>query len=100
MINEQDSSKALDIWALGVIIYQMHVGTTPFFGRSLGDIYLEVQSMQVEYPAYLSGNVVHLIQSLLQLDPAKRLGAGNTEALSMSRLKSHPYFNGLNFDSL
>ena len=42
MFNSQESSKALDIWALGVIIYQMHVGKTPFFGRSLGDIFLEV----------------------------------------------------------
>ena len=54
MFTEQESSTAMDIWALGCIIYQMHVGKTPFFGRSLGDIYLEVQSMQIEYPQTLS----------------------------------------------
>ena len=42
MFTECKSSKAMDLWALGCIIYEMHMGRTPFFGRSLGDIYLEV----------------------------------------------------------
>ena len=100
MFNDSQGSTAIDIWALGVIIYQMHVGKTPFFGRSLGDIYLEVQSMQIEYPASLAEEVVDLIQNLLHIDPAQRLGTGKTDATSFSKLKSHPYFRNLDFTKL
>ena len=95
ILNNSTATPAIDFWALGVIIYQMHVGKTPFFGRSLGDIYLEVQSMQIEFPASMSGDTVDLIQNLLKIEPDARLGTGKTEATSFQALKMHPYFNGL-----
>ena len=89
----------MDIWALGCILYEMHVGKTPFFGRSLGDIYLEVQSMQIEFPSSLSHEFISLIESLLQLDPKNRLGASDDHENGYSALKSHPFFAGVNFNA-
>lgn len=56
-----ECTTAIDVWALGCIIYQMHVGKTPFFGRTLGDIYLEVQSMSLDFPSYVSQEAVDLM---------------------------------------
>ena len=39
-----------------------------------------------------------LIQRLLHLDPKKRLGTGSSEETTFARLKSHPYFTGIDFD--
>ena len=97
LLDNSTATTAIDVWALGVIIYQMHVGKTPFFGRSLGDIFLEVQAMQIEFPSSMSADTIGLIQSLLKADPAQRLGAGQSEETAFSALKNHPYFDGLNF---
>ena len=56
--------------------------------------------MQIEFPPSLPAEVVDLIQSLLHIDPAQRLGTGKTEATSFSKLKSHPYFRDLDFTRL
>ena len=55
--------------------------------------------MQIEFPSYLNSDVVDLIQNLLHIDPAKRLGTCKSEATSFDRLKAHPYFANLDFTS-
>ena len=52
-------------------------------------------------PNDLEGEAVDIIDKLLQLDPRNRLGIGKegTE-LSFSKLKEHPFFNGINFETL
>ena len=46
----------------------------------------------------MSEEAVDLIQNLLKVDPAQRLGTGKSEATSFAVLKSHPYFNGISFN--
>lgn len=53
------------------------------------------------FPNYLSLESVDIIDKLLQLDPKKRLGAGEPGSDNdYEKLKSHPFFKGIYFKRL
>jgi len=89
--------KRADIWAFGVVLYEMLTGERPFHGEEVGDI---LASVIKEQPGFdkIPPQVRPLIESCLEKDPRKRLrdigdawrllsrdsnGAGSAEASSM-----------------
>lgn len=43
---------------------------------------------------------VDLIDKLMNLDPARRLGVGTDETNDYEALKKHPFFKGVNFKKI
>eukprot|EP00121_Abeoforma_whisleri_P016195 Awhi_evm1s14870 len=58
----------VDIWALGVLLYQLYVGRMPFYGNSLR----ENISRGKFSAAPISGSLKHLITSMLTVNVEKR----------------------------
>lgn len=56
---------AVDLWALGVLIYYMSVGHLPFRGDSIAKIKRLILDGHVDYPAFLPNNCRDLIRGLL-----------------------------------
>ena len=55
----------------------------------------------IEFPKYLTAESVQIINSLMQVDPFQRLGAGKPGSdLDYEALKSHPFFKGISFKQL
>lgn len=75
------ATPAVDLWAVGCIIYHMLSGKVPFRGQS---DYLTFQEILVhcdgtkplEFPMVMPEAAVALIKKLLVREPSKRLGAG------------------------
>ncbi|CAG0897132.1 unnamed protein product [Darwinula stevensoni] len=67
-------NKAVDWWALGVLIYEMAAGYPPFFADQPIQIYEKIVSGKVRFPAHFSGELKDLLKNLLQVDLTKRFG--------------------------
>jgi tRNA A-37 threonylcarbamoyl transferase component Bud32 len=70
--------KAVDWWSLGVLIYEMLVGKTPFENNSGSrkQLYYNICHADVVFPRdKVDDNVKSLLKGLLNRDPLTRLGA-------------------------
>jgi len=98
MISHTGHSRAVDIWALGVLIYEMVVGITPFYNpRNQIDTFRRIVQCALNIPPHVSKTCADLIQSLMMINPTKRLGMG---AKGIREIKEHPWFDGFDWDLL
>lgn len=50
VINEEEQTCAIDIWALGCILFKMFVGKVPFKGTNPMVVYKDVKSRNIGWP--------------------------------------------------
>ncbi|CAN6338976.1 unnamed protein product [Urochloa humidicola] len=90
---------AVDWWALGVFLYELLHGRTPFAGADNEATLRNIARCPLAFPPASCGGggdaaaARDLIAGLLDKDPARRLGSRRGAA----DVKAHPFFKGLNF---
>ncbi|KAI8804110.1 kinase-like domain-containing protein [Cladochytrium replicatum] len=94
---EKPYTRAVDWWALGVLIYEMLLGQSPFRGDDEDEIFEAILKDEILYPVNMAKDAVTLLQKLLTKDPAKRLGSGRGDA---EDIKRHPFFKGVDWDAM
>merc|ERR1711966_24653 len=91
---ETGHSYPVDWWAVGILIYEMIIGITPFYNKSRMKLFQRIQTSQVKFPdreVYqidYSDELVDLITKLTAKDAAKCLGTNG----SAQEVISHPWF--------
>ncbi|XP_041134044.1 cAMP-dependent protein kinase catalytic subunit beta-like isoform X1 [Polyodon spathula] len=82
-------NKAVDWWALGVLIYEMAAGYPPFFADQPIQIYEKIVSGKVRFPSHFSSDLKDLLRNLLQVDLTKRYGNLKN---GVNDIKNHKWF--------
>lgn len=80
--NEYD--ERVDIWAIGILIFEMLSGTTPFKADNSTEIFNNITSLKIQWPYDMSPLPKNLISKILKLDPNERL--------TLKKIKNHPFF--------
>jgi protein kinase A len=87
-------NKAVDWWALGVLIYEMAAGYPPFFADQPIQIYKKIVSGEVCFPSQFTVDLKDLLRNLLQVDLTQRFG--NLKS-GVQDIKSHSWFSSTDF---
>ena len=101
LIGGKGYGKAVDNWGIGILIYEMLVGQTPFVDMEHGNNQIVCKNIcenGLMLPRKLQDkNCRDLIQKLLEKDPIKRIGCG---VKGTKEIKSHKWFETLDWDKL
>ncbi|XP_066922136.1 cAMP-dependent protein kinase catalytic subunit alpha-like isoform X2 [Clytia hemisphaerica] len=85
-------NKAVDWWALGVLIYEMAAGYPPFFADQPIQIYEKIVSGKMRCPSHFSQDLKEILKSLLQVDLTKRFGNLKN---GVADIKNHRWFSSI-----
>ncbi|XP_061351918.1 phototropin-2 isoform X2 [Gastrolobium bilobum] len=88
-------TSAIDWWTLGILLYEMLYGRTPFRGKNRQKTFSNILHKDLTFPSSIPASLAarQLINALLQRDPASRLGS----ITGANEIKQHPFFRGINW---
>ncbi|XP_075999035.1 serine/threonine-protein kinase N1b isoform X2 [Genypterus blacodes] len=97
VLTDTSYTRAVDWWGLGVLIYEMLVGESPFPGDDEEEVFDSIVNDEVRYPRFLSTEAIGVMRRLLRRNPERRLGSGEKDA---EDVKKQPFFKDLDWEAL
>ncbi|KAL8295298.1 hypothetical protein RB597_008609 [Gaeumannomyces tritici] len=97
LLDEAGYTKMVDFWSLGVLVFEMCCGWSPFYAEDTQQMYKNIAFGKVRFPRdTLSVDGRNFVKGLLNRNPRHRLGATN----DAEELKQHPFFKDVDWDAL
>ncbi|KAI0032048.1 kinase-like domain-containing protein, partial [Vararia minispora EC-137] len=97
LLDEHGYSKLVDFWSLGVLLFEMCCGWSPFYAEDTQQMYKNICFGKIRFPK----GVIHedgkqFVKGLLNRNPKHRLGAQR----DAEELKEHPFFKTIDWAAL
>jgi len=95
VIGGRGHSSSVDWWTLGILMYEMLYGRTPFKGKDQNGTFDNIVNNELDYPVtpHVSDSCKKLIKKLLKRDEKKRLGHEH----GAWEIKKHPFFKKIDW---
>ena len=84
MVKKEGHNEMVDIWALGVLMFEFLAGYSPFFGSCPKELYNNIKKLKIQWPVDFPPLAKNLITKILKLNPSERL--------SLDEILDHPWF--------
>ncbi|KAI2514009.1 protein kinase [Fragilaria crotonensis] len=83
MVEGREHDEQVDVWSLGVLMFEFLVGSPPFEAAGHNDTYRRISRVDLKFPKGVAEDAQDLIRKLLQKDPRKRM--------SLKNIPNHPW---------
>jgi len=97
LVTQSGHGRAVDWWAVGVLIYEMVAGFPPFSQEDRVAMFRAICSSQYRLPEHFSPALRDLVKQFLVRVPNRRLGCMQG---GVAEVKQHPWFAGFDWDAL
>ncbi|XP_018915504.1 serine/threonine-protein kinase N isoform X2 [Bemisia tabaci] len=97
VLTETSYTRAVDWWGLGVLIFEMLVGESPFPGDDEEEVFDSIVNDEVRYPRFLSLEAISIMRRLLRKNPERRLGSSERDA---EDVKKQAFFRQIVWEDL
>lgn len=91
VLKGHSQGKEIDYWGLGILLYEMLNGKSPFYAKNYDKLFKNIVSGKFEYTACFSKDARDLITKLLQTDPNSRIS-------DPLEIKNHAFFAKLDWN--
>ncbi|KAJ3488711.1 hypothetical protein NLI96_g2673 [Meripilus lineatus] len=97
LLDEHGYSKLVDFWSLGVLLFEMCCGWSPFYAEDTQQMYKNICFGKIRFPkGVICEDGKQFVKGLLNRNPKHRLGAHRDAA----ELKEHPFFKSIDWTAL
>ncbi|KAF8138224.1 kinase-like domain-containing protein [Boletus edulis] len=97
LLDEHGYSKLVDFWSLGVLLFEMCCGWSPFYAEDTQQMYKNICFGKIRFPRnVISEEGKMFVKGLLNRNPKHRLGARR----DAEELKEHPFFSIIDWNAL
>lgn len=90
-------TRGVDLWSLGVLVYEMFNKRSPFFSSSPNFIYKNIIAGEIRFYDSFPKEPKDLISKLIVRKPNERLGMGGR---CVDEIMEHPWLNGFDWVKL
>ena len=91
---------SVDIWAFGVLLYDLLVGRPPFYSSDRERSFQLTLTAKLYLPEHLDAVSADLLVRLLEKDETRRIGCRTSYATDFDEIKRHPFFAEVDWDAV
>ena len=84
MAKKEGHNEMVDIWAMGVLMFEFLAGYSPFFGSCPKALYNNIKKLKIQWPVDFPPLAKNLITKILKINPSERL--------SINEILDHAWF--------
>lgn len=101
ILNSQRHGKPVDVYGLGVILYEMLTTLPPFYTDDKEEMFQNIKTAPLNIPSFVSEHCGELLKSLLDRDPANRPSTSTRSfAAGSLGIRHHPWMEKVDFDAV
>jgi serine/threonine protein kinase len=84
IINNQGHDEHVDIWCIGVLLFELMAGYSPWQGNDVQTVKYNISRLKIQWPRDMDRDAADLISRILKYNPEERI--------SLSQMLLHPFF--------
>ena len=85
IIKEEGHDEKVDVWCIGVLLFELITGNVPFQGNDLESLKENILHLRIAWPKDINTDAKNLIKKILKLDPGSRI--------SLEEMIQHPFIS-------
>ena len=84
IINNRGHDEKVDIWCIGVLMFELMTGFSPFQGNDIKTLKYNISRFKIVWPSEMDRDAADLISRILKYNPEERI--------SLEQMLLHPFF--------